>query len=401
MFKMQKEMNYFEELLGFYSGRLISYPLIPPEHVYFSLTSRCSLRCQMCDVARASSRPEDELNTSEIKEIILQIKFLGAKHIIFSGGEPFLREDLLEILEFALSKKIENVALITNGLLLDEQVIERLIKIKLTHITVSLDGIEKTNDAIRGEGTFKKIVDNLDRLIFYKEKLSSRLPTIGINFTIMNKNITDMLEMVKFASQKKYNAIIFQPVLFSNISMHEKKSNVLWPSQENLPKLEKAISKLIKLKTSSSGLDINTDISILKAIPDYFRGETLSGDFKCYEAIKRIVITCAGKVWSCMGIYGDLKKDNLEKIWFSQEAAQTRGKIKHCFAHCLQDCVYLPADIMGETKQFLAKLSWVGTGKSEIKYRLLKKLEHYLECASHEKESGILNLVKNELLKES
>ncbi len=398
---MQKEMNYFEELLGFYSGRLISYPLIPPEHVYFSLTSRCSLRCQMCDVARASSRPEDELNTSEIKEIILQIKFLGAKHIIFSGGEPFLREDLLEILEFALSKKIENVALITNGLLLDEQVIERLIKIKLTHITVSLDGIEKTNDAIRGEGTFKKIVDNLDRLIFYKEKLSSRLPTIGINFTIMNKNITDMLEMVKFASQKKYNAIIFQPVLFSNISMHEKKSNVLWPSQENLPKLEKAISKLIKLKTSSSGLDINTDISILKAIPDYFRGETLSGDFKCYEAIKRIVITCAGKVWSCMGIYGDLKKDNLEKIWFSQEAAQTRGKIKHCFAHCLQDCVYLPADIMGETKQFLAKLSWVGTGKSEIKYRLLKKLEHYLECASHEKESGILNLVKNELLKES
>lgn len=400
MLKMQKELNCFEELIGFYSGRLISYPLIPPEHVYFSLTSRCTLRCEMCDVAKASSRPEDELSTSKVKEIISQIKGLGIKHIIFSGGEPFLREDLLEILEFALSAPIENVALVTNGILLDEQIIEKLIKIKLTHITVSLDGMEKTNDAVRGWGTFKKIVDNIDKLIFYKQKLSSNLPTIGINFTIMNKNIVDMLNMVKFAKRKKYNAIIFQPVLFSNISMHEKKINVLWPSEENLPKLEKAISKLIKLKTSLTGLDINTDISVLKAIPDYFRGERLSGDFKCYEAIKRLVITCAGKIWSCMGIYGDLKENNLEKIWFSKEAADIRGKIKCCHAHCLQDCVYLPADILRETNALLVKLSCAGSGKTEIKSRLLKKLEHYSERASHEKESGILNLVKNELLKE-
>lgn len=401
MFKIQTETNCFEGLLGFYSGRLISSPLIPPEHVYFSLTSRCNLRCETCDVARVSSRPEDELSTSEVKEIILQIKGLGIKHIIFSGGEPFLREDLLEILEFALSEEIENVALVTNGILLNEQIIEKLIKIKLTHITVSLDGIEKTNDAVRGRGVFKKIVDNLDKLIFYKEKFSLSLPTIGINFTIMNKNITDMLDMVKFAKRKKYNAIIFQPVLFSNISMHEKKTNLLWPSQEYMPQLEKAISKLIKLKTSLTGLDINTDISVLKAIPGYFRGEVLSGDFKCYEAIKRIVITCAGKVWSCMGVYGDLKENNLEKIWFSKEATDIRGKIKRCHAHCLQDCVYLPVDILGETNALLAKLSCAGPEKRAIKSRLLKKLEYYSQLTRGEKESGILNLVKDALLKEA
>lgn len=397
---MQKKCNHLEELLGFYAGRAISQPLVPPEHVYFSLTSRCILQCEMCDVAKSPSRPGDELQTSKIKEIILQVNGLGTKHIIFSGGEPFLREDLLEILEFSLSTPIENVALVTNGVLLDEQIIENLIKIKLTHITVSLDGLEKTNDAIRGRGTFKKIVDNIDKLIFYKQKFSSRLPTIGINFTIMNKNIGDMLDMVKFAKRKKYNAIIFQPVLFSNISMHEKKNNVLWPSEENLHKLERLTAKLIKLKTSLTGLDINTDISVLKAIPDYFRGETLRGDFKCYEAIKRLVITCAGKVWSCFGVYGDLKEDNLEKIWFSKEAADVRGKIKCCHAHCLQDCVYLPADIPAETKGLLAKLPCTESGKTEIISRLLKKLGHYSERLSCEKESRILNVLKNELLKE-
>lgn len=398
--QIQKEYNNLEELLGFYAGREISQPLIPPEHVYFPLTSRCTLKCEMCDVVKFPSRTEDELSTPKVKEIILQIKELGTKHIIFSGGEPFLRKDLLEILEFAASCGIENTALVTNGILLDEQTIERLIKIKLTHITVSLDGLEKTNDSIRGRSTFKKITGNIDKLIFLKHKFSSLLPTVGINFTIMNKNIEDMLDMVKFAKKKKYNAIIFQPVLFSNISMYEKKTSILWPSQENLAKLEKIVSKLIKLKTSKFGLDINTDISILKALPDYFKGEKLTSDFKCYEAIKRLVITCAGKVWSCMGIYGDLKENSLKEIWFSEEAMEVRKKIKYCNAHCLQDCVYLPSDIIGKTKSLLRKVSDTEAVKTEFEIRLLDRLEYYSTRLGTEKDNETLGLIKKDLVKE-
>lgn len=397
---MQKEYNSFEELLGFYTGRLIAYPLIPPEHVYFSLTSRCNLRCEMCDVARSPSCPVDELTTLEIKRIILQIKEVGTEHVIFSGGEPLLRNDILEILEFAISCGIKNVALISNGVLLDEPLIEKLIRMQLTHITVSLDGLKKTNDSIRSKGTFKKVVDNLDKLIVYREKISSIFPTVGINFTIMNKNIGDILNTVKFAKRKKYNAIIFQPVLFSNISMHEKKINALWPSGEDLIKLEVTLDKLIELKKKLKGLDINTDTAVLKAIPDYFRGKDLSHDFKCYEAIKRLVITCVGKVWSCKGIYGDLKKNNLKQIWFSEESRAVREKIKHCNAHCLQDCVYLSSDIIGKTKDLVKKTSNTGIVKTEIKSRLLGKLEYYAVSLGHEKENEILNLIRKELVKE-
>jgi len=381
---LEKECSNFEELLGFYSSRLISYPLIPPEHVYFALTNRCSLKCLMCDIPKTPSGIEDELSTSKIKEIILQIKDLGVKHLVFSGGEPLLREDLLDILEFSVSNDIKNVALITNGVLLDDCIVQKLIKIQLCHITISLDGLKKTNDEIRGKGVFEKTVANIDKLNFYKEKFNAAFPTVGINFTIMNRNIDDILDIIELAKNKRYNAIVFQPILFSNISMYEKKTNILWPSKEDVLKLRKVMHKVINLKNKLNGLGIYTEDAVLKTIPDYFTGKRLGSDFKCFEAIKRIVITYDGKVWSCMGSYGNLKEDNLKNIWFSKDAMAIRDKIKNCNAHCLQDCVYFPSNILDKTKELLKKIKGAKAKKKEIKSRLLAKLRYYTNILSEE-----------------
>ncbi len=372
---LERELIKLEDMIGFYTSRLISHPLIPPEHVYFSLTNRCCLRCVMCDIPKSPGRREDELTTVEAKKIILQIKELGVRHLIFSGGEPLLREDLTELIRFSRENGIPWVDIITNGTLCNDEAAQNLIGSGLNHVTISLDGISGVNDAIRGQGSFAKSVETIDKLNYYKEKMKVTSPSIGINFTILNKNINDMLKIVEFAKSKKCNTVVLQPVLMSNVSMYDRKKNALWPSLKEMPLLEENIGKLVKMKEETNGILIYTDPAILKAIPGYFRGKKPGRSFKCYEGIKRIVITCDGKLWSCKGIYGDLRKDSLKKAWFSEEAQKIRKVVRNCLDHCLQDCVYFPMDISGHVKQFLSGIK-EGPDSAHARERIISRIDY-------------------------
>lgn len=396
---LEREYANLEEKLGFYFGRLVPFPLVPPDHVYFSLTNRCNQRCKMCDIPNSPTKIGDELPTLKIKDIILQIEEMGIKQLIFSGGEPFLREDFLEILEFAIFRNIEMVTVITNGTLLNDQIIRKLVKLKLSHITISLDGLKDTNNKIRGNGVFEKAEYNIDQFNYYKSRYNTTFPTVGINFIIMDNNIDDMLPMIEFARTKKCNIIVFQPILFSNTRMQEKSKNALWPSDDNIAKLENNVRKIIDLKSTLDDLNIYTDTPILEALPNYFRCEAANDAFKCYEAIKRIVITYAGNLWSCMGVYGNLNEKSLKKAWFSKEAKEMREKVKNCREHCLQDCVYFPSDIVEDITKFSKRLETVPekVGK-DLKDRLVKKVTYYVGRLSRREKSNFLNLLQHLVL---
>jgi len=351
---LREKLGIVQEKIGWYLSRIARYPLLPPEHIYLAITNRCNLRCKMCEVARNPSSEEDELSTEEIKDLIKQIKNIGVKHFILSGGEPFLRKDILDIVKYAVESNIEMVDIISNGTLLDEVTIKKLIKINLNHITFSLDGTKEINDDIRGKGVFDKVSENIDLLNFYKHKYGVIKPTVGINFTVMNNNIDSMLPLVEYAEAKHCNIILFQPLLFSNVDMYEKRHNELWPSQRNIKRLRKTIENLLDIQSRRNHrVYIATDSAILNAMPDYFGGRKFGRRFKCYEAIKRIVITSEGKVWSCQGIYGDLREDELRNIWFSKAALEVRKRVAKCRSHCLQDCVYFPSNIFKDIGDLL------------------------------------------------
>jgi MoaA/NifB/PqqE/SkfB family radical SAM enzyme len=376
---LDRELNLIEQRLGFYLGRLVLCPLVPPDHVYFSLTNRCNLRCRMCDISRNPTTAQEELSTAKIKEIIRQIKELGVRHLIFSGGDPFLRNDIMEIIEFASSLNFEMVDIITNGMFLTPETIERLIRAKLNHVTISLDGLGETNDKIRGEGVFNKAQENIGLLNRVKSSHGLLLPTVGINFTIMEDNIDDILPMIEFARQNQCNAIFFQPVLFDNTRMYRKKENDLWPSEKSIVRLKAILEQVIRLKNEIKDFVICSEDELLRALPDYFRGKRTRPSFKCYEGIKRIVITYSGNLWSCSGVYGDLRVKTLPEIWFSEEAVEVRNKAGRCRKHCLQDCVYLPSNIFHQFENFLEKLSVKEQKeKDEIKKRLSVRLEGYI-----------------------
>jgi MoaA/NifB/PqqE/SkfB family radical SAM enzyme len=381
-----KKMSDFETLLGYYASRVVGFPLTPPEHVYFSLTNRCNLRCKMCEVARSASSEEGELSTGKVKEIILQIRDMGINHIIFSGGEPLLRKDLTEIVRFAHENNIQMIDLITNGTMLDSSTLGKLVDAGLTHIGVSIDGLSRVSSGIRGPGVFEKVIKNLEDLNSYKKEHDTCLPSVGINFTIMGENIRDIPEMIGLARKLNCLFISFQPVLFNNTKMYMNKKNVLWPSSVEIKELKRVTKQLVKMKKESCGVNIFTDADVISALPDYFSGRRPRADFKCYEAIKRIVITCEGLLWSCQGILGDLKKNTLSQIWNSTETRNARRAIKKCKRHCLQDCVYFPSDIVKIARSitrpsFLTLSSW----KDAPQERLLSRIDYYVRFLSESK----------------
>lgn len=130
-----------------------------PTTVLISPTMRCNLSCIGCYAGNYSKK--DDLPFETFDRIIKEGKELGVGFFTILGGEPFIREDLLEIF------KKHNDALFqvyTNGTLLNEEFVEKLSKLGNIIPMISIEGFEKETDQRRGKGTYKKIMKTMDLL---------------------------------------------------------------------------------------------------------------------------------------------------------------------------------------------------------------------------------------------
>ena len=133
----------------------------PPVRYFLELTHLCNLNCQYCYIG--SDRLKDELTTRQWQDVINQIPFWAFITIV--GGEPLIREDFRDILYLAAEKTLGKVNLVTNGLLLNDEIIDAIIDSKMLLLSVSIDGWGKNHDKYRGkEGIFDKIINNLENL---------------------------------------------------------------------------------------------------------------------------------------------------------------------------------------------------------------------------------------------
>ena len=141
------------------------------------------------------------MGTEDAKKIVDKVADFGATFFGITGGQPFLRKDLFEVLDYATEKGL-STSIITDGRLLDEEAFKKIVK-NQTKISVSIDGAEKTNDAIRGKGAYKAAVSAIER--FSKEKLLNCLVYTFANAgQTTNVNEADMRHVLDLA--KKYDA---------------------------------------------------------------------------------------------------------------------------------------------------------------------------------------------------
>ncbi len=116
--------------------------------VVWNITQRCNLKCQHC-YAAGKADPSVELSTEECLRAIDGFADFGCPVVLFSGGEPFVREDVLELATYARSKGLR-VVFSTNGTLITPELAQKIQAIGVSYVGISIDGTAATHDAFRG-----------------------------------------------------------------------------------------------------------------------------------------------------------------------------------------------------------------------------------------------------------
>ena len=162
---------------------------------HLGLTNRCNADCVHCMIAKS---PPEELETEQIKQIIGELRDLGCFEIVFTGGEPFLRDDIFELLAFAQACRL-GTKVLSNGTVLGPGKVQRLKRFPFLTVQVSLHGATAaTHNAItRLPGAFEATLRGIQLL-----------RNSGVRFTIassvMKHNVHELAEMKKVARRNRW-----------------------------------------------------------------------------------------------------------------------------------------------------------------------------------------------------
>jgi|APFre7841882654_1041346.scaffolds.fasta_scaffold13058_4 MoaA/NifB/PqqE/SkfB family radical SAM enzyme len=284
----------------------------PQGYIIYTPTYHCNYKCYHCNLENLATN-QIELDASEIYEVFENSKTLNKLPIDISGGEPFLKEDIIEIIK-NLTKLSHPVGITTNGSFPEK--IRKLIKevenTDLISFGVSIDGFEKIHDKIRGINSFKKAVESLKIIKENDIKMS-------INTTISELNI-NYIEQIKqfFEDFHIHHNFTLQSMVMTTNNYYD----------FNIKNLAPFLNKAdLKFAFSGGRFRIND----------------------CYAGYAGCLINPSGVVYTCLtrGAYyhsnkfimGDLRKYdlNFDTLWVSPGANEARQSVKSCVG-CYGPC---------------------------------------------------------------
>lgn len=177
--------------------------------VVWNMTKRCNLHCVHCYAfAEGEDYKGDELSTDEGRTLIDDLASFGSPVILFSGGEPVLREDLPDLIDYAVKKGLRAV-ISTNGTLITPEKARIFARYNLSYIGVSLDGLSEVNDAFRGvRGAFTKAIEGIRNAREAGIK-------VGLRFTINKRNIEEIPKIFDLLERENIQRICFYHLVYA------------------------------------------------------------------------------------------------------------------------------------------------------------------------------------------
>jgi radical SAM protein with 4Fe4S-binding SPASM domain len=281
----------------------------PLQSVSIRVTKACNLRCRQC-YSISGRKFSNELSLKEIKKVIDELKQLGAVRIFFTGGEPFIRPDIIEILNYA-DKNNFATYISTNGTLINKEIVTSLKSLKhLKNFQVSIDGFGKVHDSVRGiNGTFTKAVKTLK--LAKKELKNAK---IAVVFTLMKRNASEVEKVLKLAIQLDVD--IFALVLLYPVTRCSDVEDVT-PEEKY-----KIFQNLYNIYKKNKGTKLKIGILAPPAIiPKSLKNSEYGCGYICtFPSI--LGIDANGNVAPCDGllnykefILGNIRKNSLEELW--------------------------------------------------------------------------------------
>ncbi|WP_315065700.1 putative heme d1 biosynthesis radical SAM protein NirJ1 [uncultured Clostridium sp.] len=176
--------------------------------ISWNCTKTCNLKCKHCYASSDNKKYNDELTLSDSKKFIDDLKNFNVPALLFSGGEPLIKEDILDILNYANIKNIRST-LSTNGTLLDKDICRFLKKINLGYVGVSLDGIGTSHDEFRGvKGAFDSSLIGIRNCMEVNQK-------VGLRFTITKNNYKDLKDIFYLIKEEHIPRVCFYHLAYS------------------------------------------------------------------------------------------------------------------------------------------------------------------------------------------
>jgi radical SAM protein with 4Fe4S-binding SPASM domain len=281
---------------------------------------RCTNTCYMCNIWKYPTKPEEEF-----KPKILE-KFPKLSFCNITGGEPFLRDDIEEIIHI-LRKKAKRTVISTNGYL-SEKIIDIAKKNRDIGIRISIEGLPAANDELRG------IKDGFDRgLRALLELQRLGLKDIGFGITISDRNAKDLLELYQLAKVMK---VEFATAVVHNSYYFHKYDNRMTKQDEMIKYFRELIYELLKTKRVKNWFRAYFNYGLI----NYIKGNKRL--LPCGAGIDMFFLDPWGEVRPCNGMesdsldnsMGNLNQKTFEEIWNGEEAKRIREKVKNCTRNC-------------------------------------------------------------------
>ena len=176
--------------------------------IVWNITRACNLNCVHCYARAVHHSDENELSTQEGFALLDDLAAFGVPVILFSGGEPLVRPDLIELANHAVGKGMRAV-ISTNGTLIDKKKANELKKVGISYVGISLDGLEKVNDHFRGmDGAFKMALKGIDNCRDAGIK-------VGLRFTLNKSNISQVPGIFNLMEEREIERICFYHLVYS------------------------------------------------------------------------------------------------------------------------------------------------------------------------------------------
>jgi radical SAM protein with 4Fe4S-binding SPASM domain len=278
-----------------------------------------------------------EENISQFDNALLDKLPKSLRSISISGGEPFLRDDLSEIVEiikFVCSKS--RIVIPTNGILTDviTEQMKKIIKIdpKIA-IRLSIDGIGEIHDNIRGiKNAYISAITTLKSL----KKLSIR--DLGITLTVIDTNIREIEKVYRMTKEQKVKFNL--QVAHSSDFYYRKKNSEI--SQKDI--FKKALNVIITSELKSFNLQRLFRAYYYKGLWSYVN--SLPRRYFCKAGNLFFYLNQKGDIFPCIFLnkkMGNLQNDSFSNIWNSKLAYQVRQYVRRCNLNCWTTCTVAPA----------------------------------------------------------
>lgn len=295
-------------------------------NLFLEVTQRCNAFCDHCG-SRCDSKKREELSAEDFKAVLdLVARKLGTKGIMLNvtGGEPLMRKDLFEIVEHAANIGF-SWGLVTNGMLITDDIIEKFKETNMKTITISLDGMKETHEHFRHvEGCFDRIIEVIQKL-----KEANFVEHIQVTFVATKNNLKELPDLYRLLTMLGIDSL-----RVSNIDPIGRACD-----NENLLLEREDYEYLFEFIQRHS----NSSLPVIWSCTHYFgnTNDTLDPTgrkFACFTGIHTASILYNGDIFGCPNIprrpeliQGNILKDDFVDVWENKfqiyrNPERTRGK---------------------------------------------------------------------------